>query len=360
MNDQMAASDRAALGAAGVTHLDLGCEYRGGQRQVIYLAVEQHKAGMQVLVAAPQGSPILDAALESGLAIAPLPRRRDYHPLNLAALLGLLPASPHILHTHDSRAASLGALAHLCRRDLTLIHSRRVSYALGQGWSRWKYRLGALVACVSREVEDVVRRAGVSRTVVIPSAIVLDRYSRRKPGNRGRVGLIGALSPQKGHAQFFRALSLLAQVPEVWVIGEGALKADLVRQAESLGLSGRIVWKGHVESAQVLPSLDILVVPSAHGEGSSGVVKEGWASGVPVICSDLPANLELVRDEANGLVFANGDPSALARQIGRLLEDSALGEKLARAGNHDVAAYDASAMHTAYLRAYASVLSPLP
>lgn len=358
MRIQMADRKKALPGAAGVTHLDLGCEYRGGQRQVIYLAAEQHKAGMCVCVAAPKGAPILDAALELGLAIAPLPRRRDYHPLNLAALLGLLPSSPHILHTHDSRAASLGALAHLCRRDLTLIHSRRVSYALGQGWSRWKYRLGALVACVSREVEDVVRRAGVSRTAVIPSAIVLDRYSRRKPGNRGRVGLIGALSPQKGHAQFFQALSLLAHVPEVWVIGDGALKADLARQAESLGLSDRIVWKGHIESVQVLPSLDILIVPSAHGEGSSGVVKEGWASGVPVICSDLPANLELVRDGVNGLVFTNGEPSSLALQIKRLLENPALGEQLASAGNRDVAAYDASLMHAAYLRAYASVLPP--
>jgi glycosyltransferase involved in cell wall biosynthesis len=360
MSDQMAARDRVALGAAGVTHLDLGCEYRGGQRQVIYLAVEQRKAGMQVLVVAPQGSPILDAALESGLAIAPLPRRRDYRPLNLVALLRCLPVSPHILHTHDARAASLGAVAHLFRRDLTLVHTRRVSYALGQGWSRWKYRLGTLVACVSREVEDVVRRAGISRTMVIPSAIVLGRYVRREPGNGGRMGIIGALSPQKGHAQFFEALSRLSHVPEVWVVGAGALEAELRRQAESLGLSGRIVWKGHVESSLVLPSLDILVVPSAHGEGSSGVVKEGWAAGVPVVCSDLPANLELVRDESNGLVFANGDPSSLARKLERLLEDSGLGEKLARAGSHDVAAYDASAMHTAYLRAYASVLSPLP
>lgn len=357
MRGQVTDRKKAAPAAAGVTHLDLGCEYRGGQRQVIYLAVEQHKAGMHVRVAAPQESPILHAALELGLKVVPLPRRRDYHPLNLAELLHCLPASSHILHTHDARAASLGALAYLMRRDLTLIHSRRVSYALGQGWSRWKYRLGALVACVSREVEDVVRRAGVSRTVVIPSAIVLDRYSRRKPGNQGRMGLIGALSPQKGHAQFFQALSLLAHVPEVWVIGDGALKTDLVRQAESLGLADRIVWKGHVESAQVLSSLDMLIVPSAHGEGSSGVVKEGWASGVPVICSDLPANLELVRDGVNGLVFANGEPSSLARQIERLLEDPALGERLASAGSLDAAAYDASFMHAAYLRAYASVLS---
>lgn len=348
---------QALAAETGVTHLDLGCEYRGGQRQVIYLATEQLKAGLKVRVAAPRGAPILDAAIGLGLATHSLPRRRDFHPANLAALLSALPAGKHILHTHDARAASLGALARLCRRDLALIHTRRVSYSLGLGWSRWKYRLGHVVACVGRDVEDVVRRAGVLRTCVIPSAIILSRYSARGSGNGGRMGIIGALSPQKGHAQFFQALALLDEVPEVWVVGSGALEAPLRRQAQMLGLADRVVWKGEVESPNVLPGLDILVVPSAHGEGSSGVIKEGWAAGVPVVCSDLPANLELVRDGVNGLVFTNGDSASLARQLGRLREDPVLAGKLVAAGRRDVLAYDASVMHTAYLEAYASALA---
>lgn len=353
MRNLVADRDSLATPAAGITHLDLGCEYRGGQRQVIYLAVEQLKAGMQVCVAAPEGSPILNAAAEHGVSTVSLPGTRDYHPRNLAALLRQLSSSSNILHTHDARAASLGALARLFRPGLTLVHTRRVSYALGQGWSRWKYRLGSLVICVSREVEAVVRKAGVFRTTVIHSAIVRDRYSPRKPGNGGRVGIIGALSPQKGHGQFFHALSLLTHVPEVWVIGDGALESDLKRQAERLGLSQRVVWKGRVESSLVLPCLDILVVPSAHGEGSSGVVKEGWAAGVPVICSDLPANLELVRDGVNGLVFTNGEPSSLARQIDRLYSETGLADRLVSAGLSAVTEYDVSEMHAAYLAAYA-------
>ena len=352
MRDQVADRDLAVIPAAGITHLDLGCEFRGGQRQVIYLAVEQLKAGIQVCVAAPEGSPILDAASAHGVLVAPLPRKRDYDPRNLATLLRHLSRSSHILHTHDARAASLGGLARLFRPGLTLVHTRRVSYALGQGWSRWKYQLGSLVVCVSREVEAVVKRAGVSRTVVIPSAIILDRYSPRKSGNNGRVGIIGALSPQKGHDQFFRSLSLVEHVPEVWVVGDGALEANLKRQAERLGLAQRIVWKGRVESTLILPSLDILVVPSAHGEGSSGVVKEGWAAGVPVICSDLSANLELVQDGVNGLVFTNGDPSSLARQIERLLTEAGLAERLASAGLSTASDYDVSGMYAAYLGAY--------
>ena len=42
-----------------VMHLDLGMEYRGGQRQVLYLAGEQLRQGYDVRVAAPAGAPVL-------------------------------------------------------------------------------------------------------------------------------------------------------------------------------------------------------------------------------------------------------------------------------------------------------------
>lgn len=336
-----------------VVHLDLGCEYRGGQRQVIYLAAEQIRAGMDARIAAPAGMPLLRAALEREIPVQSLPQRRDFHPLNLGTLVSSLPQRV-ILHTHDARSASLGAMASLLRRDLTLVHTRRVSYALGRGWSRWKYRLASLVACVSREVEETVRRAGVVRTTVIPSAIVVGRYPERLQGKAGRLGVIGALSPQKGHAQLFEALAMLPDPPEVWIVGKGELEAELRVQAARLGLGRCIIWKGEVESPLILPSFDILAVPSAHGEGSSGVIKEAWASGVPVVCSDLPANLELVRHGDNGLVFRNGDPASLAEQLARLQVDPDLCGRLARQGRVDVEAFDVAGMHAAYLVAYAA------
>lgn len=334
-----------------VTHLDLGCEFRGGQRQVLYLAAEQGRAGRRVRVAAPAGAPILERAAAQGLSTLSLPARRDFDPRNLFVLARALDAS-EILHTHDARAASLGALVRLVRPGTSLMHTRRVSYPLGRGWSALKYRLADVVACVSREVEEAVRLAGVTRTVVIPSAIVLDRYSRRLSGNGGRLGIIGALSPQKGHSRLFEALSLMDRVPEVWVVGSGNLEAELRAQCARLGIADRVVWKGEVESPQVLPLFDALVVPSAHGEGSSGVVKEAWAAGVPVVCSDLPANLELVRDGENGLTFPNGDAAALAWQLERLRDDQALAGRLAAGGAEDVLACDASFMAEAYARAY--------
>lgn len=341
-----------------VTHLDLGCELRGGQRQVLYLAMEQLQAGMQTRIASPRTAPILDAACKEGIPILALPCRWDFAPRNLFALSRALKPSA-LLHTHDARAASLGGLVALMRRDFFLVHTRRVSYALGQGWSRWKYALGDTVVCVSRDVEAVVRRAGISRTAVIPSAISLKRYSFRREGNIGRIGIIGALSPQKGHAQFFAALKLLHDVPEIWVVGTGHLEKSLRTLAAEHGIAQRIVWKGHVESPDVLPFLDILVVPSVHGEGSSGVIKEAWASGVPVVCSDLRANLELVVPGKNGLVFSNGDPADLAVQLHRLRSDPHLQNTLAKQGHVDAQQHDTSRMHADYEHIYKLVTSPV-
>ena len=355
----MSETARAADAVPGVTHLDLGCEFRGGQRQVLYLAAGQVRTGQRTRVAAPAGAPILERARELGLDTLELPGRRDFDPRNLLRLIRSLPPAS-ILHTHDARAASLGAFVRLLRPGLRLVHTRRVSYPLGRGWSAAKYRAADLVACVSREVEEAVRAAGVTRTAIIHSAIVLDRYSPRLAGNGGRLGIIGALSPQKGHARFFEALALMAGGPEVWVVGAGALEAELRELADRLGVAGRIVWKGEVESPLVLPNLDVLVVPSAHGEGSSGVVKEAWASGVPVVCSDLPANLELVRHGENGLVFPGQDPAALARCLERLLDDPDLGSRLSAQGLADVQVYGDRDMCAAYAGLYASLGSSGP
>lgn len=338
-----------------VTHLDLGMEYRGGQRQVLYLAAEQFRQGHAVRVAAPAGAPILAEAQKRNLPILALPRRLDFHPQNAVFLLKRL-LSHEILHTHDARAASLGAICTFFRR-LALIHTRRVSYALGRGWSRWKYGQGCMVVCVSREVEERVRAAGIERTAVIPSAIPLERFSdlpRRE--NDGRMGVIGALSPQKGHVQFLRALSLLDQPPQVWIVGEGELGPSLRELAQSLGLGERVVWKGQVESPEIFPHLDVLAVPSAHGEGSSGVIKEGWAAGVPVVCSDLNANLELVRPGENGLVFENGRPEDLARQLEMLRRDPDLGARLVRQGREDARSFGVAQMYAAYQQVYLAAL----
>lgn len=333
-----------------IIHLDLGHELRGGQRQVLYLAQAQTQDGWPVCIAAGSGAPILQRAQSWGIATLTLPSSWDYDPRNIWTLSRIL-GPGDILHTHDARGASLGALVHILKGNFVLLHTRRVSYALGQGWSSYKYARAQGVVCVSQEIQEVVTKDVQTQTWVIASAILVDSYAARQPGNGGRIGVIGALAKQKGHEFFLKALAQISPRPEVWIVGSGPLEDELHALARNLNLP-EVVWKGFVESVEVLPLLDILVVPSIDGEGSSGVIKEAWAAQVPVLCSDLLGNLELVTHEQNGLVFANQDVQDFCTQFRRLQKDADLVHSLVLAGKKDVQAYDVSCMHAQYQQVY--------
>lgn len=359
--------------------LDLGREMRGGQLQVFYLArALHHSDGFSVVVACPAGAPLAREAAAAGIAVLPLPGRRSWSPRALLALRR--EARGHarvVLHTHDARAASLGAL---CKgtwgAQVVLVHTRRVSYPLGRGLSRRKYLAADAVAAVSAETGGVLAAAGLDPThiTVIHSGIDPTRYVPRRERGDGRFvfGMVGALTPQKGHTVLIEALAALqaceaggaegdvggskydAPLPpwEVRVVGEGPLFGTLLDRADELGVSSRMAFLGRQDSRRMLPDCDALMVPSVHGEGSSGVIKEGWVTGVPVICSGLASNLELVRDGENGLVVPPGDAEALACAMRRIATDAALRARLVADGTASAAHYTDVRMAEAYMALY--------
>lgn len=348
--------------------LDLGREMRGGQLQVFYLARALHRSGeFSVQVACPADAPLGREAMAADIPVLSLPGRRAWSPRALLALRRA--AQGHgavVLHTHDARAAALGAL---CKATwgsrAVLVHSRRVSYPLGRGLSRRKYLAADAVAAVSAETRDVLVAAGLdpARVTVIHSGIDPERYYPRRERDDGRFVfcMVGALTPQKGHAVLVEALAALqaheaAGTPlpswEVRVVGEGPLFGQLLQRADELGVSSRMAFLGRQDSRRILPDCDALLVPSVHGEGSSGVIKEGWVTGLPVICSALASNLELVSDGVNGLATAPGDAAALADAMRRVATDGALRTRLAQGGTHSVSDFTDTRMAEAYMALY--------
>lgn len=347
-----------------VLHLDLGREMRGGQRQVLYLARRQREAGrIAPLAACPAGSPLAEALAGEGFAVLALASRFEWDPRNLARLLRFAAdRRVLILHTHDARAAALGALLKLLRPSLKLVHSRRVSYVPGRGPGGLKYCLADLNLAVSGETAEALAGCGVrrDRLAVVHSGIDPSLYPAQRakiPGEPLVIAAVGALTAQKGCDVFLRGLAVLRDMSGLpaWralLVGEGPLRPDLETLAGELGLSGRVELPGWQDSREVLPGADLLVVASVHGEGSSAAIKEAWACGLPVVCSDLPSNLELVVPGVSGVAFASGDPGALAWALAGLLRKESLRRRLAEGGSQRLAQFTDQAMAEAVLAEY--------
>ena len=80
----------------------------------------------------------------------------------------------------------------------------------------------------------------------------------------------------------------------------------------------------HDRMASRLADIDALVVPSVWIENAPFIIREAFASGVPVMASDLGGMAEMVCHGRNGLLFAPGDAAALAAQLRRLLDEPGL------------------------------------
>ena len=146
---------------------------------------------------------------------------------------------------------------------------------------------------------------------------------------------LATLEPRKGLDVLVEALGELKdRAPALVVVGQPAWgEVDVARLAGSAGLpADKLRVLGRIpdpDLAVVLRRAAMLVVPS-RAEGFGLPVAEAMAAGTPMICSDVPALVEVAGDAA--LVVPRGDPHALAEAIDGLARDPATRRALAEAG----------------------------
>ena len=102
--------------------------------------------------------------------------------------------------------------------------------------------------------------------------------------------------------------------------GRTAYTAGLRRQAERIGIAGRIRLPGECDDmpAALLRS-DLVVHVSTKPEAFGRVVIEAQAMARPVIAADLGGPVETVEDGVTGWRVPPGQPAALAAAIDRVL-----------------------------------------
>jgi len=171
---------------------------------------------------------------------------------------------------------------------------------------------------------------------------------RRAGGRRPVIAAVGSLTPVKGHCHLLRACRLLAD----WggnfrclVIGDGPERKYLEVQALRLELGELVTFTGALPHDRVLRILGsgaffVLVHPSVETpdgqhEGVPVAVMEAMVRGVPVVVTATGGVTELV-DGETGLIVPPGDSMALARAVGRLLDDPAGARRLAEAARRRI------------------------
>jgi glycosyltransferase involved in cell wall biosynthesis len=134
---------------------------------------------------------------------------------------------------------------------------------------------------------------------------------------------VGTLQPRKNIPLLLEALARLQQ-PELLLVlvgGKGWLYDEIFARVRALGLERQVRFTGYVPDAELplwYSAASLLLFPSIY-EGFGMPVIQAMACGTPVVAANSSAVPEAAGDAA--LLFDPHDASALAEQIGRVLDD---------------------------------------
>jgi D-inositol-3-phosphate glycosyltransferase len=193
--------------------------------------------------------------------------------------------------------------------------------------------VNAVMAGSSDEESDLTRLGVPRRSIkVVPCGVDTDEFSPEGPvakrTDRPRLVTVADLAEHDALATLLDALS---KVPGAELVVAGGppraeLRGDiayrrLAKVAESLDVSGRVVFAGQVGRRDLPPllrSADLLVNVSEYDP--SGMVSiEAMACGTPVIASAGGGQVDAVVDGTTGILVPPGRPALLAQRIRQLL-----------------------------------------
>lgn len=151
---------------------------------------------------------------------------------------------------------------------------------------------------------------------------------------------VGEVNKNKNHRLAIEALGMV-QGKKIYyfVCGRGPLSEELKALAIQNGLRNRFILTGYRDDvADFYRAADIFIFPSLR-EGLPVSVMEAMACGLPVICSPIRGNTDLVEDGVSGLLV-DTTPEKLADAIEKLRSDVQLRHRLGMAAQEKSRCFD--------------------
>jgi glycosyltransferase involved in cell wall biosynthesis len=271
----------------------------------------------------------------------------EWAPTYFAVAVGKLARKPVVATVHS---------------DLLRFHSRESVSRIE--WLALKRTLRACraVVAVSEDARRSLIDLGVaSRTIsVIPNPAPRWKTNQKRGHGQPRILTVGALRWFKGIDVILTAAAMLGDEPFVWQIaGQGEEGDTFRRDAQALGLDGKIQFVGFQPDIRQLYSEADLFVLASRVEGSPLVLAEAMAAGLPIVATRCSSAVEELLDGGAGMLVPVDDPNALAAAVRTLLSDADLATQLGNTASERIRDWDPGLIAGKYEQLLRSVVNNL-
>jgi glycosyltransferase involved in cell wall biosynthesis len=258
---------------------------------------------------------------------------------------------PEIVHTHTPKAGLLGMLAaKLCGikirihtvAGLPMMVEKGFKYQLLKAVEKLTYAAASQVWPNSNSLMEFIAHHKLCRSEKLnliakgsSNGVDVNRFCRENLSEIQMKGIkeeinysatdtyllcIGRLVVDKGIEELVNVFTQLQKTNDdliLILVGEfetelDPLPAETLHEIEINPSIIHVGWTKHVE--YYINLANYFIFPS-HREGFPNVLLQAGAMGLPVICSNITGNIDIVTDNETGLIFERGDELQMLRLI---------------------------------------------
>ena len=283
---------------------------------------------------------------------------------------------PHILHTHASKAGTLGRLAAHRNGVPIILHTfhGHVFHSYFNTFTTYVYkrierylakrstRIIAISDIQRYELGALHRIARQEKIEVIPLGFDLRRFQEDQAQKREAfrtqyeltdehvaIGVIGRLVPIKNHHMFIDAIYSLSKThPQArfFIVGGGELDADLRGYCEKIGLGytwmepptqdAPLAFTSWIKEVDIaIAGLDVVALTSLN-EGTPVSLIEAQAAEKPVVSTRVGGIEDIVVEGGSALLCEVGDTRRMVVHLQRLIEDPTRRHAMGKVGKAHV------------------------
>jgi len=280
---------------------------------------------------------------------------------------------PDIVHTHASKAGTIGRLAARAENVPVIIHTfhghvfhsyfGKLKTLFYKNIERFLALISTRIIAISEiqknELSEIHKISTKDKIEIIPLGFDLNKFQENTLEKRNlfrekyklnqqtvAIGIIGRLVPVKNHELFLNAISFLQQTSKIkfkaFIIGDGELRKQLENSAKEKQLefetpekenqNAIVVFTSWIKEVDVaLSGLDIVALTSFN-EGTPVSLIEAQAAGKPIVSTNVGGIENVVVKNRTALLSDIDKPESFFSNLKTLTEDENLRKEMAAIG----------------------------
>ncbi len=284
---------------------------------------------------------------------------------------------PDIVHTHASKAGTIGRLAAIRNKVPIIVHTfhghvfhsyfgsskTNIFINIEQGLANQCSKIIAISDKQKEELSEIYKIAAPEKFEVIPLGFDLQRFQENQVQKRTAfrshynlnesdiaIGIVGRLAPVKNHELFIRALKNVKEKTQAniraFIIGDGECRSDLQELCKSLGLDYQYSPNGEATASTVTftswiknidtayPGLDIVAMTSLN-EGTPVSLIEAQAANKAIVTTNVGGIENIVIPNGTALLTKNNCVDDFSEKLQLLVESGPMRKSQSEKGwNH--------------------------